>query len=123
METLKQYKEKQKRNSRYIVELRKKATKSELIFKKMLDENNVKYIFQKGFISKGFHCIVDFYIPKRKICFEIDGGVHLSKMQIEKDRKKDNYLIKTRGFTVIRIKNEDVKNVNILELFLYRIKK
>jgi very-short-patch-repair endonuclease len=113
METLKQYKEKQKRNSRYIVELRKNVTRSEIFFKKILDENNVKYIFQKGFISNGFHCIVDFYIPRKKICFEIDGGVHLSKTQIEKDKKKDSYLIKTRGFKVIRIKNEDVKNINI----------
>lgn len=82
-------------------------------FKKKLDDFGIKYIFQKGFIQGTLTCIVDFYIPSpHKICIEIDGGYHDTKTQKKKDKYRDDYLRK-RGFNVVRIKNEDVKDFNI----------
>jgi len=92
------------------------ATKYELDFKLKLDQNNVKYIFQKGFFVGDFYCIVDFYIPKPyKICVEIDGGYHQTKEQIKRDYAKDKYL-KSRGFKIVRINNEDVESYNVKDL-------
>lgn len=69
---------------------------------------------QKGFYKGEFHCIVDFYLPKPlKTCIEIDGGYHDTPKQKYKDYWKDKYLTEVRGFKVIRIKNEDVKNFDV----------
>ncbi len=104
----KKYKEKEIRNAKYVKILREKATDEELLFKDYLDLVGIKYIFQKGFIANNFHCIVDFYLPKPyKVCIEVDGGYHDNKMQIIKDKRRDEYL-KSRYFSVVHIKNKEL---------------
>jgi len=100
-------KQKQKLNKKYRRKLIRKATKSELLFKNMLDKKRIKYIFQKSFIKDHFHCIVDFYLPNQKTCIEIDWGYHNKPSQRIKDHQKDLYLY-SKGLKVVRIKNEDV---------------
>lgn len=94
----------------------KNATKSELEFKKILDENNIYYIFQKAFIQGNNYVIVDFYLPKLKLCIEIDGGYHNTESQQKRDNNKDFYLTKQRNFKVLRIKNEEVLSFTINKL-------
>ena len=107
------FKEKQKTLFKRQLELRKNPTEAELQFKAKLDAKGLKYIFERGFIVGDFYCFVDFYLPKPyKICFEIDGGYHSTDEQKRKDWAKDQYL-KSRGFKVVRIKNEDVPNYEI----------
>lgn len=97
-------------------ELKERATQSELIFKKRLDEAGIKYIFQKGFIQGDFYCIVDFYLPKPlRTCIEIDGGYHDTDEQRKKDWAKDNYL-KNRKMKVVRIRNENVSTFDLSSL-------
>ncbi len=105
-ETTYEYRLKQKRNSRYLKELRKKATKSELKAKEWLEKNDIHFIFQKGFL-KPFHRIVDFYIPGKKIIIEIDGGYHVNTKDF--DRKKDVTWAK-KGYRTIRISNETAED-------------
>lgn len=79
-------KDKQKTLFKRQNDLRSKPTESELIFKKRLEENNIKFIFQKCFIGQDYYCIVDFYLPKPfKVCIEIDGGYHDEAKQKAKD--------------------------------------
>lgn len=107
---------KQSRNFKYRNDLLKNPTPSELIFKQRLDELGVRYLFQKGFIKGDYHCIVDFYLPRpHRICFEIDGGIHNTEEQKKRDFQKDSYL-KERGFSVVRIKNEDINSFDIKSL-------
>lgn len=110
-------KSKQKLNFIRTKELKKKATNSELIFKKRLENLNIKYMFQKGFIvGNGFY-IADFYLPKPyKTIIEIDGEYHLSEKQIEYDKRRDLYF-KNRRIKTIRIKNEDVETFDLNFLF------
>ena len=61
-------------------------TPSERLFEQILKKNNIRYMKQKGFIAKGFSCIVDFYLPKWKCCIEIDGGYHNTPEQKQKDK-------------------------------------
>lgn len=91
----------------------KNATPSELIFKEKLENSNIRFLFQKGFIKGNFHCIVDFYLPApHKLCIELDGSYHDTAEQQFKDNRKDRYL-KSRGFSVLRIKNQDVAQFDV----------
>ena len=104
---------KQQRNATYRNELLSKPTDAELVFKARLDKVGIKYMFQKGFIKGDYHCIVDFYLPKPyKLCIEIDGGYHDTEKQKKRDLEKDNYL-RSRGFKVLHIRNEDVETFNM----------
>lgn len=110
------FQEKQKTVFKRKEELVKKATTSELLFKKRLEELNIRFFFQKGFIAGDFYCIADFYIPiPYKICIEIDGGYHDTLEQKKKDWARDNYMASRKVHT-IRIKNEDVNTIDILSL-------
>ena len=96
--------------------LLKKPTVSELLFKRRLEDSNIKFIFQKGFIAGKNFCIADFYLPKPyKTVIEIDGSIHNTKKQQVRDSNKD-YYYNQRGFKVVRIKNEDVVNFDISTL-------
>ena len=61
--------------------------------------------------------VVDFYCYKRRLIIELDGGVHLEKEQMEKDKDRDAAL-KSMYYTILRIKNENVYNrlPEVLEL-------
>lgn len=109
------YKDTQRNNSKYKIELIKRATKEELIFKQYLDDNHIRYMFQKGFL-KPFHRIVDFYLPQYRLIIEIDGGYHNDTK--DKDAKKD--LIWNR-FRTLRILNCDIHNGNYVAIFKNKI--
>jgi very-short-patch-repair endonuclease len=94
-------------------ELKGKATTSELLFREILEKNNIKFQFQKGFIAGNNFCIADFYLPKpKKIVIEIDGKYHENKSQINRDKNKDEYY-KRRGFKVIHIENDKIIDFDI----------
>jgi len=79
-------------NSKYARKLRNNPTPAEDNFLSKivgLDLGNV--MFQKGFLAKGMHCIVDFYLPKYKLCIEIDGGYHNRPEQIKKTDRSANF--------------------------------
>ena len=46
-------------------------------------------------------CIVDFYVPSRRLVIEVYGGVH--RAQRERDRLRDAYLASAYGVRVLRI--------------------
>ena len=52
--------------------------------------------------------IADFYCHECRIAIELDGGIHQQKKR--KDRKRDAWL-HSKGYTVLRFKNEQVLNV------------
>ena len=109
------YSDKQRLLSERQKELKQKATKEEIIFRGRLFENDIKHTFQKGVIDGKNFMIADFYIPDIKLIVEIDGGYHETSKQKARDNFKDKHY-KDRGFSVIRIKNEDVVDFNFLEL-------
>ena len=112
------------RNRRYITktkenaELKRKslisnATQSELHLKQYLDKNKIAYKFQEIiYIKDEFGIISNYYIADFLInntVIEVDGGYHLKKKQIVKDKIRTNEIEKM-GYRVIRITNEDVSN-------------
>ena len=51
--------------------------------------------------------IADFWIPKYRLCIEIDGGYHKPEKQELYDLRRD-YEMKKAGFLVLRVKNEEI---------------
>ncbi len=109
------YKDKQKTLYKRVISLRRRATPSEKHLINILEESEIEYIFQKGFIKGNYYCIVDFYIPRPyKLCIEVDGGYHLTDEQQKRDERKDKYLI-SRRLKILRLKNEQVDMLSIDE--------
>jgi very-short-patch-repair endonuclease len=52
--------------------------------------------------------IVDFYCSELKLIIELDGPMH--EFQIEEDKEREDKL-KSRGFCVIRFKNEELSDM------------
>ncbi len=106
----------QKRDIVYRSVLEKRATTSELVAKKIFDSIKLRYRFQKSFWKltgkyKGYHCIVDFYIPSLHLAIEIDGGYHTLPEQKRKDNFKDKWLKKYRKVMMLRIENSEARQV------------
>lgn len=108
-------KDSQKNNFKYRNILIQKATKEELILKKFLEDNKIRFLFQKGFL-KPFHRIVDFYIPRRKVIIEVDGDYHKEPIVELRDLNKDIEWLWDRGMTTIRITNKEINNKDFSKL-------
>lgn len=90
--------------------MKSKPTEAELVLMAELRKGKIKFVFQKGFISGDFYCIVDFYLPKpHKLVIEVDGGYHATPEQKRKDWARDKYLT-GRGLRVVRFTNQQVLN-------------
>lgn len=110
------FKEKQRRNHKFIKDLRNNKTPAEKTLEKKLDAINLDYISQKGFIQGKNHVIVDIYIPHPyKVCIEVDGKYHQEPRQKRRDRAKETYL-ESRGFNILRISNETAERLSHQEL-------
>jgi len=107
-----------------------KETKPELEFKRLLEINNIKYIFQYAIQWKhGWKKWYDFYIPSVNMLIEIDGvywhGKGLLDEQLNNQQRQTrlndtikNELAKTNNYSLIRIWSDEIKNFkfNILKL-------
>jgi very-short-patch-repair endonuclease len=100
----KEYREMQRRNSRYKRALKRDATPQERIVKVFLETHEIPFIFQKGFFNP-FHRIVDFYFPRLALLLEIDGPIHMGRR--EADRRKDQTAA-ARGMVTLRVSNREV---------------
>ena len=89
----------------------KNPTPSELKFKDILDEIGINYGFQKKIFVKENFYIVDFYFPKYKIIFEIDGGIHNDNFEYDSNREIDIFQNSSQKINlIVRFPNEFVKN-------------
>lgn len=96
----------------------------ELMFKKMLDEFGVKYIWQQPFSNSYRYCVADFYIPSHNVVVEIDGKPHTTKHGRVKDQSRTDYLRSIHKVSsVLRINNSQLlKNgYEVKELVISRL--
>jgi very-short-patch-repair endonuclease len=89
--------------------LRKNPLPQEKLFKDMLDNLNVKYVFQFQ-ISK---YIIDFFIPDIRLCIEIDSKDKWCKEKKERANTKDKHLYDL-GFKVLRIPRNTLKKTDVI---------
>jgi len=83
------------------------ATQAEKLTRILLEEKNVKFVFQHVIYYKKTFYIVDFFLPFKKLVVEIDGGYHTDEIQIKKDKLRTKHL-KELGIEVVRYTNEEV---------------
>jgi very-short-patch-repair endonuclease len=87
-------------------ELRKKSTHAEQILWKHLRRRQQNGAFFRRQHPYGIY-ILDFYCFKSSIAIEVDGGIHLSK--VEYDEERTRYL-ESSGITVLRFNNQEIEN-------------
>ena len=67
-------------------------------------------IYNEAYGKKDFF-ILDFYCAEKKIAIELDGSVHDNQPEYDRDR---DLILLDLGIRVVRYKNEDVKEIEIL---------
>lgn len=109
-------------------EPKKKDTLPELLFKNMLEANNISYVYQKSIIwKKGWKKWYDFYLPDSNLLIEIDGTYWHGKNILTKDLNKQqwntrvndrlkNLLAKKRGFRLVRIWSDEITSINLKKI-------
>jgi very-short-patch-repair endonuclease len=75
----------------------------EIAFKRILDNLKVYYACQFIIYRTGSFILLDFFVPSRKVAFELDGTTHAQ--QREYDAGRDKWLLETQGIRTIRISN------------------
>lgn len=92
-------------------ELRRNQTKAETVFwSKVRNRKFHGLKFNRQFIiehEKSHYFIADFHCYEKKLIVEVDGKIHLKK--VEEDKSRDTILSKL-GYTTIRFKNDEVLN-------------
>lgn len=89
-------------------DLIKNQTPAEKTFKALLKGLKIEYEFQKIIYTNTKFYIVDFYIPKNKIVFEVDGEYHDTKEQKNRDKERTAILKENRIVDIYRFTNSDV---------------
>lgn len=92
---------------------RKKQTPAEEFFWQRVRGKKIKgfkilrqYPIQHAEIQgRKLHFFPDFYCSEKKLVIEIDGGIH--KTQVEYDKERES-ILKDLGYDVIRFTNEEV---------------
>ena len=104
-----------------VYKLRTNATPAERCYRGKLKKTGIEFKFQRGFIKGRGYAIVDFYVPSKKFCIEIDGKYHDTHEQRKKDEWRDNWLRTERKVSVIRISNEQAMAITVEDIkFLVR---
>jgi very-short-patch-repair endonuclease len=98
-------------NKKSLVEIRRNLriasfTNPENIFWKHVRNGQLEGLKFKRQRSIGNH-IVDFYCASERLIIELDGSVHNSKEQKEKDKFRDENL-RDMDFKVLRFKNQEI---------------
>lgn len=94
----------------YANSMKRKPTDAESKFAEFLDKLKVQYEAQKIVMFEhplNYKYILDFYIPSKMICVEIDGGYHLKRDNMVYDIKRDSRLRRV-GIETLRLTNDDV---------------
>lgn len=105
--------------AQYSRDLTNKATSYEILFRSVLEEAKINYVFQYPVICRREHLfIIDFFLPEYKVAFELDGSQHYTKEGQRADKRRTKLLAEF-GIMVKRIKNFNVKLVDVRMLREY----
>jgi very-short-patch-repair endonuclease len=101
--------------------MRENPTEGETAFYKWLKKVYLGHIStQHHFVGRRNAFILDFYLPEKKIGFEIDGWHHYNdSKQVAKDKFRDNYC-RVHGIIIVRLKNHEAKDQKISQLIILK---
>lgn len=87
-------------------ELRRRLTRAERYFKSIFEKTKIPIKSQKIVYNRGSYFIIDFFVPSKFLCIEVDGGYHDELKQKERDQKRDKYLLDHK-YEVWRLTNKE----------------
>jgi len=87
--------------------LRQQEISAERILWSKIRNKQQKYKFRRQYSVGNY--ILDFYCPKVKLGIEVDGATHGTKIEIENDNEKENFISRF-GIKIIRFINLDIYN-------------
>ena len=98
-------------------ELRKQQTTAEILLWSFLNNKQLggrKFLRQHPIIyesnnNEHFFYIPDFYCKREMLIIELDGPVHDNQKQ--RDKRRD-LIIQSKNLKVLRIKNEELRNID-----------
>jgi len=79
-----------------------------ILGKKFLRQHPIVYSFYK----RPLYFVADFYCAEAKLILEIDGSIH--SLQEDYDSQRE-FVLKQKGLTVLRIKNDELKNIAMVK--------
>ncbi len=92
-------------------ELRRNQTKAETVFwSKVRNRKFHGFKFNRQFIiehENAHFFIADFHCYERKLIVQVDGKIHLKR--VEEDKSRD-IILSDLGYTTLRFKNDEVLN-------------
>ena len=86
---------------------RREMTESETVLWNALREMKAGIRFRRQHPIGDY--IADFICLPAKLVIEVDGGYHQEPQQQESDKQRTEFLV-SKGYQVIRIKNEEISN-------------
>ena len=107
--------------NRVVKQQRNRKNKFEMIFKKLLDDHGIDYVWQYPLITedgKGF--VIDFYLPDYELYVNIDGSCHgfngkiknpIVDMHVASDDMLNNYC-EQHGLNIVHVDTRDLKGLN-----------
>lgn len=96
------------------------ATLPEKITARMLSKADDRLVRQAFFMIRKRCYFLDFFFPERMLAVEIDGSVHKTRRERDKQRDAD---FRSIGIRTIRIKNKDVMSGNLYDKLFKRLYK
>ena len=106
--------------------------KSRLLRKNLTDSERALWLRLRGkqlmgiqfYRQKPIHnYIVDFFAPKANLVIELDGSQHMHAYSLQKDKKRDEYLIDL-GLKILRFNsNEVIKETDAIVEIIYQTMK
>jgi very-short-patch-repair endonuclease len=76
-----------------------------IIGKKFLRQHPIIY----SFYNRPLYFVADFYCAEARLILEIDGSIHAIQGDYDIQRE---FILKQKGLTVLRIKNEECKDID-----------
>jgi very-short-patch-repair endonuclease len=108
-------KAKQNKANQYADARRKNPTPAEKYFRKLLVATGIRFKSEKVVYKQKSFYIVDFYIPDKNLCIELDGGYHEDPKQKQKDFLRDKYLL-GQGYQNWRMTNEEAMTLTVQQV-------
>lgn len=94
----------------HVEDNRRKATEAEMNVMEILDEYKIEYEFQKPVRVFNTAYIMDFFLPSKNICIEIDGSYHNNYHQLFSDKIRDAKMARC-GIYVVRFHNSETSSL------------
>jgi very-short-patch-repair endonuclease len=85
-----------------------KRSRGEIIISEILDDLRCLYVPEKIIQNGDGATYLDFFVPAKKLCLDIDGAQHKHPRHVRHDAGRDAWLLRMDGIKTVRFPTEMV---------------